>query len=415
VAKAAFQVRNDPLDAAIYYMAMKKKNLVWGLFRSISDKRMTEFFSHNFTEDRWRKAALKNAFALLGKQRFAHAASFFLLAGALKDAIEVLLNKLQDLQLAMVVIRMYEGELEATPPSLIKLMYEKVLGMNAEGQAQDIKKLHPDPFIRSLTYWMLKDYAGSLNTLLQTDPTLGIHHPYYQAVQSKGSRTNVAADPRVFNFYIYLRTHPLLIRQCIANSAKDSGPGALMASRLGTGQDGLNKKAVYESSMTTLERRLYFTTAHAHLRAGCPTLALEVLSKLPDNVIDTDNPESGDLLGSPSKEPQPAHELIKSGTLDLPGYSFDEDNKGQDTASALFGTVSSSKDSAEALFAPSSNSDPFAPSGGGFDWSSPMTSLRNQQEDELDLDFSIDTGEEEEHKKPEKPTNLAVGDKRDDD
>ena len=44
--------------------------------------------------------------------------------------------------------------------------------------------------------------------------------------------------------------------------------------------------------MTPLERCLYFTTAHAHLRSGCPTLALEVLSKLPDNVIDIDNPDN---------------------------------------------------------------------------------------------------------------------------
>lgn len=82
-------MRRDPLDAAIYYLAMKKKSLVWGLFRSIDDKRMTDFFSNNFAEERWRKAALKNAFALLGKQRFEHAAAFFLLAGALKDALEV--------------------------------------------------------------------------------------------------------------------------------------------------------------------------------------------------------------------------------------------------------------------------------------------------------------------------------------
>lgn len=77
------------MDAAIFYLAMKKKSLVWGLFRSKRDERMTQFFSNNFAEDRWRKAALKNAFALLGKQRFEHAAAFFLLAGALRDAIEV--------------------------------------------------------------------------------------------------------------------------------------------------------------------------------------------------------------------------------------------------------------------------------------------------------------------------------------
>ena len=35
---------------------------------------------------------------------------------------QVVLNKLHDEQLALVIIRLYEGELEATPPSLIKLL-----------------------------------------------------------------------------------------------------------------------------------------------------------------------------------------------------------------------------------------------------------------------------------------------------
>lgn len=63
---------------------------VWfSSFRSQHDEKMTQFFKNNFTEDRWRKAALKNAFSLLGKQRFEQSAAFFLLAGSLKDAIEV--------------------------------------------------------------------------------------------------------------------------------------------------------------------------------------------------------------------------------------------------------------------------------------------------------------------------------------
>lgn len=89
VAKAAYKANQDPLDAAIFYLAMKKKSLVWGLFRSRRDEKMTAFFANDFSQDRWRKAALKNAFALLGKQRFDHAAAFFLLAGSLSDAIEV--------------------------------------------------------------------------------------------------------------------------------------------------------------------------------------------------------------------------------------------------------------------------------------------------------------------------------------
>lgn len=53
---------------------------------------MTQFFGHNFEDERWRKAALKNAFSLLGKQRFEHSAAFFLLAGCLRDAIEVIMK-----------------------------------------------------------------------------------------------------------------------------------------------------------------------------------------------------------------------------------------------------------------------------------------------------------------------------------
>ena len=36
LAKSAFQARKDPLDAALFYMAMKKKNVLWGLFRYVS-------------------------------------------------------------------------------------------------------------------------------------------------------------------------------------------------------------------------------------------------------------------------------------------------------------------------------------------------------------------------------------------
>lgn len=50
---------------------------------------MLDFFMHDFNDEKWKKAALKNAFILMGKQRFQHAAAFFLLAGSIKDAIQV--------------------------------------------------------------------------------------------------------------------------------------------------------------------------------------------------------------------------------------------------------------------------------------------------------------------------------------
>ena len=47
------------------------------------------FFKNDFSVERWRLAALKNAFSLLGLQRFHHAAAFFLLGNSVRDAIEV--------------------------------------------------------------------------------------------------------------------------------------------------------------------------------------------------------------------------------------------------------------------------------------------------------------------------------------
>lgn len=61
-------------------------------YRSQKDPKMTQFFGHNFEDERWRRAALKNAFSLLGKQRFEHSAAFFLLAGCLRDAVEVMMK-----------------------------------------------------------------------------------------------------------------------------------------------------------------------------------------------------------------------------------------------------------------------------------------------------------------------------------
>ena len=124
---------------------------------------MENFFKNNFTEERWRKAALKNAFALLGLQRFEHAAAFFLLSGALRDAIEVCLDKLNDLQLALVVARLYEGDLGGQmPESLLRILRQECLGCDKNGANFEMGNAHPSPFVRSMAYWMLKDYGSAL-------------------------------------------------------------------------------------------------------------------------------------------------------------------------------------------------------------------------------------------------------------
>nr|XP_020449620.1 dmX-like protein 1 isoform X2 [Monopterus albus] len=259
VAKASFQKTNDPLDAAIFYLAMKKKAVVWGLYRSQKNAKMTAFFHNNFSEDRWRKAALKNAFSLLGKRRFQHSAAFFLLAGSLKDAVEVCLEKMQDLQLALVISRLYESEYE-TASTYKKILQRRVLGQDKQIPA------HRDPFLRSMAHWVLEDYSRALDTLLE-QPANNARSGSTGNKYDTGSSSLSTCNPEVFNFYTYLRTHPLLLRRHFGSSDK--------------AKVGLTTESRRHDSISLEERRLFFTAAYAHLQARCPMLALEVLSKMP--------------------------------------------------------------------------------------------------------------------------------------
>ena len=57
------------------------------------------------------------------------------------------------------------------------------MGFESEGENQCLDKAHPDPFLRSMALWILKDYTGSLNTLLQTN--MGSMHPQYSDSDDK--------------------------------------------------------------------------------------------------------------------------------------------------------------------------------------------------------------------------------------
>lgn len=64
----------DPVSCTLLYFALGKHKLVHGLWKRASfhneQKLMLKFLSNDFSEARWKTAALKNAYALLGKQRW---------------------------------------------------------------------------------------------------------------------------------------------------------------------------------------------------------------------------------------------------------------------------------------------------------------------------------------------------------
>ena len=145
---------------------MRKRSVLLGLWRMATwhrEQRLTlRLLARNFEEGRWKTAALKNAYALMGKRRFRkykfyitypikqilmrkseYAAAFFLLAGNLEDCINVLAHQLGDVQLAITVARVYEGD---KGPVLKEFVEKKILPQAV---------LEGNRWLATWAFWML--------------------------------------------------------------------------------------------------------------------------------------------------------------------------------------------------------------------------------------------------------------------
>ena len=70
IAQTAFKARKDPGDCALFYLALNKKGALSVAYRSVKDQKLVDFLAQDFTQDRWKIAAAKNAYALQGKHRY---------------------------------------------------------------------------------------------------------------------------------------------------------------------------------------------------------------------------------------------------------------------------------------------------------------------------------------------------------
>jgi hypothetical protein len=117
------------------------------------NKKIYEMLSNDFTQPRWQKVADKNAMVLLSKKNYNLALTFFILAGKIKDAVRVSIDRMGDLMMALFICRMIEGddgpiEKEITQQYLI-----------------DEGKLANDPWMINLGLWKNKEYLESINQI----------------------------------------------------------------------------------------------------------------------------------------------------------------------------------------------------------------------------------------------------------
>lgn len=240
----------NPIDCTLFYLALRKKSVLQGLWRIATWNReqvaTIRLLSNNFQEKKWKTAAMKNAYVLLGKHRYDYAAAFFLLADSLKDCVNVILNQLQDIQLAIAVIRVYEGD-----ESLIlkELLENKILPLASQDG---------NPWLASWALWMLHKKDVSIQALMvnksyliQIKYTLTLFKPHaYTSLftswaPSLRNKVFLDDDPALVTFYSQLRLE-------ILNTA------ALKISQ-------------------ELEYKLVLHYAKVFSRMGCGLLALDLL------------------------------------------------------------------------------------------------------------------------------------------
>lgn len=189
--------RRDPINCSIYYLALKKKQILLGLWRTSvghpEQQKMMNFLKNDFKEKRWRSAALKNAFVLLSKHRYLLAACFFLLADCLKDAANVLLKQVNDLDLAIAVCRVYEGD---NGPVLQGILKGDVLS-----EAVSVG----DRWTTSFIFWKLKQQSRSIQALVKSPIDVLDPEEKKGIVLSEKSKLFTEDDPLLVVLYQNLR------------------------------------------------------------------------------------------------------------------------------------------------------------------------------------------------------------------
>ncbi|EPX71040.1 RAVE complex subunit Rav1 [Schizosaccharomyces octosporus yFS286] len=148
----------DPEKVSLYHIALGKVSVLqklWSLASWSKESRPTvKFLSNDFTQNRWKVAASKNAFALLSKHRYFYAAAFFLLADSPYDAAKVCIRNLHTLSLAVAIVRVYEGD---GKECLKRIIEEFVLPSAA---------FYNDRWLANWGFTMINEKAKSIKSLL---------------------------------------------------------------------------------------------------------------------------------------------------------------------------------------------------------------------------------------------------------
>lgn len=129
------------------------------LYKSMGTEKqkMVTFLSNDFKTERWRQAAINNAYRLVSLKDYIMAAAFFMLGGAFSDAITVVVNNLGDLMLAFIMCKIKESPYSKSLDD--KPILKSLIDTHLIEKGEAIK----DPWLVSIGYTLLGQHIKSMN------------------------------------------------------------------------------------------------------------------------------------------------------------------------------------------------------------------------------------------------------------
>ncbi|KAG9392524.1 RAVE protein 1 C terminal [Carpediemonas membranifera] len=107
-----FHEHHDVNSVAAYYIAMDKITRLASVYSTSGNAKVSSFLRNDFTAPRWRQAAGKNAFALLGKLHFVASAGFFLLAGQVDECRSICRDRIQSSTVEIILMRLSKNDID---------------------------------------------------------------------------------------------------------------------------------------------------------------------------------------------------------------------------------------------------------------------------------------------------------------
>lgn len=191
----------DPVGCSLYYLALRKKQVLLGLWKTAASNReqakTMKLLSNDFEQPKFKTTACKNAFALLGKHRYEYAAAFFLLGDSLKDALNVLVRNVKDVSLAIAVARVYGGD---EHPAFTDLLQNVILPNAIE---------IGDRWMTSWAFWKLDRKDLSMQALINAPKDVVSHYNEVQIrcenFEKADSKSFLSDDPVLIVLYKQLK------------------------------------------------------------------------------------------------------------------------------------------------------------------------------------------------------------------